>query len=304
MFEPHPDNAEIEQEPKRPLFSGSWIAIAAVVALCIAALSGYTVHEHRVAATAMEQNAATTASLKSTNAQVEQLTAKLNELSPKPEAVEPLAPTRTESSAKSKSGTPTQHRAASPRAVRDDPRWGKVQSQLDEQGKAISSTQQAISSTQQDLSNTRTELQGSIARTHAELVVLQRKGERRYYEFDIQRAKQFSHAGSMNIKLRKSDAKHQYADLDLLVDDRVVTKKHVNLYEPAMFYASQDEQPAQVVINKISKDHIHGYVSEPKYGKAELSSMQTESPAQDRTQAKAGAGYSPGLQQRGVLANK
>jgi hypothetical protein len=298
MFEPLPDDAPIKQGPERRLLSGPRIVIAAVAALSIAALSGYTVHEHRVAATAMEQNAAITASLKSTNAQVEQLTAKLNELSvSKPQIVETPAPMRSESRVKGKSSTPTQHGSASRRAVREDPRWQKVQSQLDEQGKAISSTQQ-------DLSNTRTELQGSIARTHAELVVLQRKGERRYYEFDIQKAKQFNRAGSMNIKLRKSDAKHQYADLDLLVDDCVITKKHVNLYEPAMFYASEDEQPAQVVINKIGKNHIHGYVSEPKYGKAELSSMQTEGPAQGGTQANAETGPSPRLQQRGALANR
>ena len=298
MFEPIPEDAPIKQRPERRWLSGPRIAVAAAFALSVAALSGYTVHEHGVAVAALERNAAITTSLKSTTAEIEQLTAKVNELSaPKPQVVETPAPTRTESRVKGKSGTPTQHRSASHRAVRDDPRWGKVQSQLDEQGKAISSTQQ-------DLSTTRTELQGSIARTHAELVVLQRKGERRYYEFDIQRAKQFSHAGTMNIKLRRSDAKHQYADLDLLVDDRVVTKKHVNLYEPTMFYASEEEQPAQVVINKISKDHIHGYVSEPKFGKAELSSMQTESPAQDRTQANAGTGSSPGLQQRGILANK
>ena len=49
--------------------------------------------------------------------------------------------------------------------------------QLDAQG-------QALDATKQDLVSTRTELQGSIAKTHDEIVVLQRKGERNYYEFD------------------------------------------------------------------------------------------------------------------------
>jgi hypothetical protein len=298
MFEPLPDDAQIKQEPEYRLLSGPRIAVAAVIALCIAALSGYTVHEHRVAAAAIEQNAAIAASLKSTNAQVEQLTAKLNEQSaPKPQAVDIPAPKRSKPIGKAKPGSGTRDNSPSHRVVRDDPRWQRIQSQLDEHGKSISSTQQ-------DLSNTRTELQGSIARTHAELVLLQRKGERRYYEFDIQKAKQFNRAGSMSIKLRKSDAKHQYADLDLLVDDRVVTKKHVNLYEPAMFYTGEDEQPAQVVINKISKDHIHGYVSEPRYGKAELSSMPPESPTQGGTQTNAATESSPRLHQRATLANK
>jgi len=296
MFEPPPNDTQIKEEPERRFFSGT-LVVAAIAAFAIAAFGGYALHEHRVAAEALQQNAAITASLNSTNAQVEQLTAKLNELSaPKPQAVEPLPPSRTGQAAKQANpGKAAQHRSASRRVARDDPRWKKMQSQLDEQG-------QAIASTRQDLSSTRTELQGSIARTHDELVVLQRKGERRYYEFDIQKGKQFSHAGSMNIKLRKSNEKHQYADLDLLVDDRVVTKKHVNLYEPTMFYASDNEQPVQIVINKVGKDRVHGYVSEPKYSKTELSSMQAESAAQGGTQNKTAAQDSPKLHPRSTVA--
>ena len=64
-----------------------------------------------------------------------------------------------------------------------------MQSQLDAQNKAIEDTRTELASTQGDLSNTRTELTGSIARTHDELVLLEKKGERSYYEFDIDRTK-------------------------------------------------------------------------------------------------------------------
>jgi len=295
MFEPLPNSVQTEPEPERRFLSGSRIIIAAA-GLALAALSGYAVHEHSLAGAAAERNAAITASLNSTNAQVEQLTAKLNELSaPKPQAAEVQTPSKSASVSKAKPGPNAGHRPQ--RGVRDDPRWKKVQSQLDEQGRSIASTQQ-------DLLGTRTELQGSIARTHDELVVLQRKGERRYYEFDLQKTKQFSRAGSMSIKLRKSDVKHQFADLDLLVDDRVVTKKHLNLYEPTMFVIGYGEQPAQVVINNISKDHIRGYVSEPKYGKAELSAAQPESPARKGTENDVTTENSPGLHQRATIANQ
>jgi hypothetical protein len=275
MFEPLPDD-EQNQAPNGPMVSKTHAVIVAV-AMSIFGFGSYAVHEHNVAERANDQNAVISASLKNTNAQVEQLTAKLNELSaPKPQAAEPVVAAKPKSSR-------ARRQSASHTVRRDDPRWKKVQSQLDEQGKAIASTQQ-------DLSSTRTELQGSIARTHGELVVLQKKGERRYYEFDIQKSKQFNPAGTMNVKLRKSNAKHQFADLDLLVDDRVVTKKHVNLYEPAMFFTGDSEQPIQVVINSITKDHIHGYVSEPKYQKSELAAMQdaaqdangTSAPAKER----------------------
>jgi hypothetical protein len=47
----------------------------------------------------------------------------------------------------------------------------------------------------------------------------------------------------------------------------------VNLYQPVMFYQTDTEQPIQVVINDITKDHIHGYVSAPSYRKSELAAM-------------------------------
>ena len=40
-----------------------------------------------------------------------------------------------------------------------------------------------------------------------------------------------------------------------------------------MSYTPDSPQPVEVVINEISKDHIHGYVSAPKYSKSELVSM-------------------------------
>ena len=283
MFEPLPDDEQTGQAPNRPIVSKTHAVIVAV-AMSIFGFGSYAIHEHNVAERANEQNAVISASLKNTNAQVEQLTAKLNELSaPKPQAAAQVAAPKPKASH-------ARHQSASHTARRDDPRWKKVESQLDEQGKAIATTQQ-------DLSSTRTELQGSIARTHGELVVLQKKGERRYYEFDVQKSKQFNPSGTMSVKLRKSNVKHQFADLDLLVDDRVVTKKHVNLYEPTMFYTGDSEQPIQVVINSITKDHIHGYVSEPKYQKAELAAMQqdaaqnangTPAPAKERQRLTAG----------------
>jgi hypothetical protein len=57
-----------------------------------------------------------------------------------------------------------------------------------------------------------------------------------------------------------------------MVEDRDLVQKHVNLDQPVMFYQPDTELPIQVVINDITKDHIHGYVSAPKYRKSELAS--------------------------------
>jgi hypothetical protein len=242
---------------------------AALVAVAVTVLGtgAYSIHEHNVAQAAKDQNADVVASLRATNAQVEALTAKLNELT----APKPVAEVPVKSAVKS-SGA---HRAKAGAAVmrRDDPRWKKVQEQLAAQGKTLDEQGRIIDATRQDLTSAKTELGDSIARTHGELVVLQKKGEKQYYEFSIDKSKGFSRVGPMGLKLRKANEKHQYADLELMVDDRTLQKKHVNLYEPTMFYTSDSDQPVQVVINSVTKNHIKGYIAEPKYRPGQLQAM-------------------------------
>ena len=86
------------------------------------------------------------------------------------------------------------------------------------------------------MNSTRDDLNGSIARTHEELVELRKRGERNYYEFDLAKGKQFQRVGSISLSLRKADTKHQRFDVVALVDDIELSKKQVNLYEPVFFF--------------------------------------------------------------------
>ena len=84
------------------------------------------------------------------------------------------------------------------------------------------------------------------------------------------------------MKLRKANVKHQFADLDLIVDDRTLTQKHVNLYQPVMFSTPDSPQPVEVVINQIGKNHIHGYIAAPRYRQSELASAPLPPPTARR----------------------
>ncbi len=236
--------------------------IVIAVFLTLAAALAYSFHERSVAKQLAAQNSEMSSTLNSTRDQVGALTTKLNAMTE-----QTSEKSLTE---KSSPSHPVIYRkpvaAASQHRRIDDSRWKKVQSQLDDQGKQIESTRQ-------DLSNTRTELQGSIATTHEELVLLEKKGERSYFEFDLEKSGQFQHQGPVGVRLRKANTKHAYADLELLVDDFKVSKKHVNVYEPVVFYSADRRLPVELVINGISKNHIHGYISEPKYKSAELEAM-------------------------------
>ncbi|HYL14766.1 MAG TPA: hypothetical protein VEV41_17115 [Terriglobales bacterium] len=254
-LKPAPEETPATSSSSR--FSGTLILLL----LFLVAAAVYAFHERSLADRLAAQNNQVTTSLNSTRGQVDALTAKLNELSAeqasnKAPAAQAAAPARPV------------HRTAVHR--RDDPRWKQIQSQLSEQ-------QKQIDATRQDLGSARTELQGSIARTHDELVALEKKGERNYFEFDIDKSGQFQKDGPVGIRLKKANTKHQYADLEMMVDDFKVSKKHVNVFEPVIFYAAENGQPVDLVINKIDKNHIHGYVSEPKYKSSDLQAMANPS---------------------------
>jgi hypothetical protein len=165
--------------------------------------------------------------------------------------------------------------AAQRSAPRDDPRFQELKGQLSDQQKELASTREDLNKTRDDLngalSNTRDELSGSIARTHDELVALQKRGERNYYEFELNKSKQFQRVGPLRLALRKADTKHKRFDMNVFVDDNQLEKKGVNLYETIWINTGDRPQAMELVVNQITKDHIQGYLSEPKYKKSELS---------------------------------
>ena len=266
---------EDSQIPAGTPVAGRIVAYIAAAVIGVGGV-GYAVHEHNSAQNLAAQNQQITAQnqqmtaqLSATHGQLDALSAEVSALSKSMEAKP--APTPAPTPTGRRSAAAHQHRTGAQEA-----RFKKIQSQLDEQGKAIEDARS-------NLASTRTELSGSIARTHDELVVLEKKGERNYFEFDLQKSKQFKREGPLSLCLRKANEKHQYADMQLMVDDRNLSQKHVNLYQPVMYYQPDMQQPVEIVINNISKDHIHGYISAPKYRKSDLtvaSSDQGSAPGQ------------------------
>jgi hypothetical protein len=267
-YEDEPHRGFSRSEESRGSISGRAVAYIAPVLVAGAMLGGYAFHEHRVAQNLVAENQQTGAQLASTRSQVDDLSAKVNALAAQAaQAQAAQAQTAPAPHPAVRHMTPAAHHSTQPSRLQ------RMQAQLDAQNKAIEDTRGQIASTQGDLNNTRTELTGSIARTHDELVLLQKKGEHNYYEFDISKSKQYANTGPFGVRLRKANIKHQYADLELMVDDRSLSQKHVNLYQPVMFYMPDSGQPVELVINSVTKDHIHGYVSAPRYRQSELASM-------------------------------
>jgi hypothetical protein len=267
-----------------------------VVGLC--AVLAYAVMEHRTLKQLVASRSELSAELSQEQGQVQTLTQKLLAAQSVPTPAPAPQPQTSLNSATGEQAPvahpskvqhrPRRHTAVARPHPAEDPWRKQVQSELTEQQKLIAEDQRMIQETQDsvrkaradmesNLQSTRNDLNGSIAKNHEELVALERKGERKFYEFNLQKSKQFQREGPMSISLRKSNSKHKYCDLVLIVNDSEVSKNHVNLYEPILFYPEGYSQPLQVVINDIGKNEVRGYASEPKYKPSELAAGPSSS---------------------------
>jgi hypothetical protein len=153
----------------------------------------------------------------------------------------------------------------------EDPRFKAMSILLAEQQKQLAGTREELGKAKEELSDrlasTHDELSTSIAKTHDELVELEKRGERTYYEFKLDKSKSFDRVGAVRLALRKADVKHKNFNLAMMVDDNQLQKKNVNLYEPV--WVSVSGENLELVVNQINKDHIEGYLSEPKNRKPE-----------------------------------
>jgi len=288
------------------------LKIASAVLAGVAALGlTYGWVQHRAAKELGANQKEMSAMLEQSRSQVDSLAARLTAVQAEAEAARTAA-----DSAKNQVAPPAEksvpHHATRHAAVRrqpvEDPRWQQIQRQLGDQQQELTENQKALEQTQANLDQARTDLEGKIAsartdlgtdiaRNHDELVALEKKGERSFFEFDFQKSKEFHHVGPVSISLRKANTKHDYCDLEMLVNDEELSRKHINLYEAVMFYPQGYPLPLEVVINHIGKDSVHGYVSEPKYGPAQQAAGQG-TPATTASAAPPDAAATPKLEHR------
>jgi len=284
-MEEHRNRTERE-EPENPRATSTarWLFLTAggaTVAACLAL--GYAYYQQSLVGQLTGKQQQMTATVGQLQGQIDSLTGKLNEVSTAQQA------------AAAKANTPAPKQATGKRSAAENKRLKEIQARMEDQQKQLKETQDEVARTRSDLegnlSATRDDLNGSIARTHDELVALEKRGERDYAEFSLAKSKKFQRSGPLMLSLRKADTKHKSFDLAMIVDDNELNKKKVNLYEPIWIHRVGDPQPVQVVINRIDRDRVEGYVSAPKYRNSELTPGLT--PASQKTPVENPAPASP-----------
>lgn len=127
----------------------------------------------------------------------------------------------------------------------------------------ISGLSKKLGDTNDALTGAKGELSGAIARTHDELVALAHRTDRDYFEFNLSRGAQ-QKVGNLQAKLEKTNTKKNVYTLDLFFDDKRTVRKDQALDSPVFFYMQGASSALELVVNKLDKNSVSGYVSTPK----------------------------------------
>jgi hypothetical protein len=137
----------------------------------------------------------------------------------------------------------------------------------------LGGAKQDIASTRTDLETTKAKLEkaigdlgiqsGLVARNHDELELLKHKGDRNYFEFTLQKS-QRQPVSTISMQLKKTDPKRSKFTLNVIADDRIIEKKDRTANEPLQFYTGRDRGLYEVVVFKVEKTSVSGYLSSPK----------------------------------------
>ncbi len=128
----------------------------------------------------------------------------------------------------------------------------------------LAGTKQDLENTKNALIGTKGELSGAIARTHDELVELAHRTDRDYFEFNIPKKHDKQKIGTVTLELLGTNVKKNLFTVNLFFDDKRTVRKDKAINEPVYFYVQGASSALELVVNKVAKDSIGGYVSAPK----------------------------------------
>jgi len=143
----------------------------------------------------------------------------------------------------------------------------------------IAGTQKDLNATKEALLNAKGELTGAIARTHDELVALARRSDRDYFEFNLAKKGARQKVGTIMIELQKTDAKKNLYTVNLYFDDKRTPRKDKAVNEPVYFYVQGASSALELVVNKVGKNSVGGYMSAPKGFLANTPNVLSSRPA-------------------------
>jgi hypothetical protein len=143
-------------------------------------------------------------------------------------------------------------------------KFGAVNAEVTAVRTDVASTKKDLEGTRRELVDVKDTLNQQIARNRDELQQLRLKGERNYYEFELDKKKKVALVGDVRIMLLNTNHKKKNYGVRIVVDDNQLEKKNRTVNEPVQFLVGRTKLRYELVVNDVQKDKIMGYLSTPK----------------------------------------
>jgi hypothetical protein len=153
-------------------------------------------------------------------------------------------------------------------ATTADAKIADVSTEVGNVKSAQSQTAAELQKTITDLKSVKGDLgvqSGLVATNGTELQALKMRGERNYFDIKLGKTKQPQRVGDITLLLKNTDPKKNKYTVQVMADDKLTEKKDKNINEPVQFYTTKGGRiPYEIVINKVDKNMIVGYLATPK----------------------------------------
>jgi hypothetical protein len=153
-------------------------------------------------------------------------------------------------------------------ATKADAKIADVSTEVGNVKSAQSQTAAELQKTITDLKSVKGDLgvqSGLVATNGTELQALKMRGERNYFDIKLGKTKQPQRVGDITLLLKNTDPKKNKYTVQVMADDKLTEKKDKNINEPVQFYTTKGGRiPYEIVINKVDKNMIVGYLATPK----------------------------------------
>jgi chromosome segregation ATPase len=122
------------------------------------------------------------------------------------------------------------------------------------------SNRKGIAENRGNLGNLRT----TVDANSSDITGVKKSLDRDYYNFELQKKGSSMQIRNVSLRLRNTNFKHQRYHVEIIFSGKRMNKKKVNINEPIYFYVKGSRKPYEVLVNRVDKKFVVGFLSIPK----------------------------------------
>ena len=144
---------------------------------------------------------------------------------------------------------------------------GDVSTRLDETSGEVGVLREVADANREGIDENRNSLgtlQTTVDSNTTEITGVKRSLDRDYYNFELQKKGGVMKVFNVSLQLKDTDFKRQRYHVEIVADGKRMSKKRVNINEPIFFYIEGVKKPYEILVNRVDKQFVVGYLSVPK----------------------------------------